>query len=848
MKVLQINKFLYPRGGAESYLFALTKLLVQHGHEVIFFSQKNRNNLENNQKKYFISEINLDKFHFKNIFKIGRIFWSFCAKRKIKKLINQEKPDLVHIHNIYHQISPSILPIIKEAGIPIVMTVHDFKLVRHDYTLRADEKRVKAKNSRLTDWLLRLEFNFHKTLKIYQKNIDLFIAPSQFVKKQLILAGFDKNKIEIIPHPVDLKNGKTQKTKENYILFFGRLDESKGAEILIRAYSQIKNKTARLKIAGSGPQENQLIILAKQLGLDKKVEFLGAVDKTKLARVIKGAKFTVFPSLVHETFGLGVIESYAAGKPVIASRAGAFSELVKHQKTGMLVKPGDILALKKAIEYLLQNPKPAKTMGKNAKKEISKYSPAKHYQKIIKFYKKLSAKRIKAAKPGPIFPACLKRHPYLVSPLPPKPFKGEKALAITVAILIIILAGVSIWQTTKKPTVQLPQRGAVSGLEEIKYPRIANLYWKTPITKDEAEKLARYDLIALDMNAQITSAENIKSIRKLNPQIIILAYASSNEIPAARLSEVEPSGVGLWHDLISGVKYNWLLRTYEGNSVSWWPGNISMNLYTKDNQSKTYGDYLVDFYDQKILATGLWDGLLLDNIWQDISWVDRKIDIDGDGQPDSEEKINQLWQESHRDFFQKLRVRLGDRYLIVGNGVGEYQPWTNGRMLENFPEIYENGWVGSMTNYLKNNSTGYNPRVNIVNSDSRNSGNDENYQKMRFGLASALLGDGFYTFNYGPALREDFWWYDEYDLDLGEPKSGPINLLDAKNKKIKAGVWQRNFESGKVLVNSTDRPQTVKIEGGYRRLYGSQDMETNNAESAKIVTLKAQDGLILIKE
>ena len=118
MRILQINKFLYPRGGAETYLFNLSKLLAQNGHEVFFFSQKNKKNIPNKQEKYFVADLELGKFSFASALKIGRIFWSFSAQRKIKKLIGDLQPDLVHLHNIYHQISPSILPVIKRAGIP----------------------------------------------------------------------------------------------------------------------------------------------------------------------------------------------------------------------------------------------------------------------------------------------------------------------------------------------------------------------------------------------------------------------------------------------------------------------------------------------------------------------------------------------------------------------------------------------------------------------------------------------------------------------------------------------------------------------------------------------------------
>ncbi len=388
MKILQINKFFYPKGGTETYLFSLISLLSKNGHEIVGFSQKNKNNINIKGEEFFINEINLDKFYFKNIFKIGRIFWSFGAKKNISKLINQEDIDLVHIHNIYHQISPSILSTIKKAGLPIVMTVHDFKLVSPNYTLFAT-KNQRTSKSFIARLLMSLEYFFHRSIKVYQNNIDLFIAPSEFVKNKLISSGFEVNKIIVLPHFIESNDQINNLAEKNYIICFGRLDTSKGIDILIKAFAQIKSDSD-LKIIGNGPYKKELEKLVKNLGVENKIEFIDHCHKKDLELIMAQSLFTVFPSLVHETFGLGIIESYFLGKPVIASRVGAYTENVTNNKTGLLVEPENIPELKNAIEKLILDLDLRKSMGQSAKQmALDMFTADIHINKINNIYNSL---------------------------------------------------------------------------------------------------------------------------------------------------------------------------------------------------------------------------------------------------------------------------------------------------------------------------------------------------------------------------------------------------------------------------------------------------------------------------
>ena len=829
MKILQINKFYHPQGGADKYFIEISKSLENNGHEVVYFSQRQGKNICDEQGKYFISNLNLEKFSYKSLFNILRIFWSFEAWKKIKKILSIEKPDVVHIHNIYHQISPSILSVIKKRGIPIVMTVHDFKLVHPNYSLRADNKNINHKNSKLVQLLLNLEFKFHRFLKIYKKNIDLFIAPSQFVKEQLIKNGFEKNKIVLQPHYVTSTKSKVKNKK--FILYFGRLDESKGIDTLIQAYSQIKDKTIKLAIAGTGPQEKELKQLVISLGLEEKIDFLGFKDKNKLNQIVSSCLFVVFPSRVHETFGLGILEAFSAGKTVIASNVGAFPELVINNKTGLLFKVNDAPKLTILIEKLIKNSDLRKKLAANAKKSVQNYSEKKHLQNITNIYRRV------------IKNSAVKTKEKTFQILKFSQFHHFAYFLFIIGAIVII--SLSFWKHSME--IKHPVPRVLSDHEIIHdNPRLANLFWKTPITKEEAKELAKWDMLVLDMSAQNQSAESIKYIRQLNPNIIILAYTSFTELPQASMALREPGTSGAWHDFASGIKSQWHLKTFEGKNVSWWQGNISLNPCSKDSQGNYYQDYKINFIANKIIKTGLWDGVLFDTNWQEVAWVDNKIDIDADGKKDSTKKINDNWHKCHQEFFNKLRVKLGSRYIILGNGDGIYNN-LNGRMFESFPEFWEGGWEGSMDRFkISRNKNDVTPRINIINADTDNTGNYKNYKVMRFGLGSSLLFDGYFSFDFGTQLREQLWTYDEYFQKLGQPTSEAFNLFDKKNKKIKKGVWQRNFEKGIVVVNSTDEYKKIRLDKKYKKLNGTQVSYINDGKETDTIYLEPQDAIILL--
>lgn len=410
----------------------------------------------------------------------------------------------------------------------------------------------------------------------------------------------------------------------------------------------------------------------------------------------------------------------------------------------------------------------------------------------------------------------------------------------SILIATAILAGVFFWahyNNRQGEAIILPQTG---------YPKIAAFYLATPINESSAKEIAKHDLAVLNMAAQ-NNPEYLKKIKELNPKIVLLAYTSNAETLNSLLYDNEPSGNGIWHQLSSGVREEWIMKKYTGEKVHIWKDNNLMNPYIKSWDGKSYGDYLADFLYEKVLDAGYWDGLFFDTTSQNISWVSSDLDINNDGRKDNGATINQLWQEGHRYFFRKLREKTGSSYLIVTNGDLEISDYANGRMFEGFPEYWEGGWNNQMKKYYSLGESGYWPRLNIINSDTENTGNKYDYPSMRFGLASALLGDGYYNFESGTESRITLWWYDEYSVDLGQPTGRAFNVFNRNDYNFKEGVWQRDFERGIVLVNSTDKPQTINLEAEYEKIRGAQDISVNDGSVVNRVTVPSKDGIILLR-
>ncbi len=400
MKILQVNKFNYIRGGAEKYFIEISKELEKIGHQVAFFSMHHPKNNPSIWSKYFVSRISFNEARLRDkIITPGRILYSLEAKRKFNKIIQDFKPDIIHIHNIYHQISPSILSIAKKYNIPVIMHLHDYKLVCPNYQLFVDDKIcyrcrggkyyncLKHKCFKKSFWqsfLATIEmYLHHKILKIYKKNIAYFIAPSEFMKNIVVNFGWDKNKIKVIYNFSEKMDDKISDKIGDYGLYFGRLSREKGIDILIEALG-LSDKKNKLKIIGTGPEENNLKQLVKKLKLSKRVEFLGYKSGQELQDIIRGSRLVYLPSTWNENMPLTLLESLNLRKVVIASRTGGLPELIRDKETGFLFENGNIKELAQIIDnsYNYDLIK----MGSKAKESIENLRVEKHLIELLDVY------------------------------------------------------------------------------------------------------------------------------------------------------------------------------------------------------------------------------------------------------------------------------------------------------------------------------------------------------------------------------------------------------------------------------------------------------------------------------
>lgn len=410
MKILQANKFFYPFGGSETYFFGLRKMLSDHGHQVIDFSMQDDRNLDSEYSKYFVSPVNYDsKNPLAKLKAAGRLVYSFEAKRKFAKLIKDTQPDIIHLHNIYHQISPSILQVTAKFDIPVVLTTHDLKILCPNYQMftqgeicerckvydyeNAIEHRC-LKNSKLRSRLVAFEMKLHrKWLKSYRKNIDMLIAPSDFMRNKFIEWRWAKDKIIHLPNFADLyelSNLKVNQDQGDYLVYFGRLSHEKGLETLIRSMALVRS-AAKLKIIGSGPQEKELKRLVQRLKLEDKIDFVGFLSGSELHYVVANSRFSVMPSIIYENNPLAVIESLALGRAVIGSDIGGIPELVIDHQTGLNFKSQDSQDLAQKIDYAWSNQDKMNQWGSNGKRMVEgEFNAKKHYQKIMAIYLSLT--------------------------------------------------------------------------------------------------------------------------------------------------------------------------------------------------------------------------------------------------------------------------------------------------------------------------------------------------------------------------------------------------------------------------------------------------------------------------
>jgi glycosyltransferase involved in cell wall biosynthesis len=414
MRILYCNKYNYSFSGTEVYLFELMDLMRKQGHEVALFSMTDPRGERTPYDRHFVQHID-----FKDDFKdfkaksgwwqkarrAGHAIYSTEARRRIRGMIEDFRPDVAHVRNIYHHLSPSILWELKAQGVPVLYHLNDFKLLCPSYNLVAQGEACEAckggafrhvvttkcypgLGARMT---LAAEAYVHRWLGTYRKCVDRFLAPSRFVRDKFVEHGWEGSKFEVLPHFQEIHNIRESRSADRPLLYFGRLSKEKGVDDLLRSMQKVPQM--RLIVAGDGPQRGELQELAISLGLSN-VEFVGHVEREERDALIASSQFTVLPSHAYETLGKTILESYAEGRAVVASDAGSRRELVRPGETGLLYRTGDVNQLAEAIQSLGSSPALAETMGRAGWEKVrQEHTSREHYRRLLGIYQELVVRK-----------------------------------------------------------------------------------------------------------------------------------------------------------------------------------------------------------------------------------------------------------------------------------------------------------------------------------------------------------------------------------------------------------------------------------------------------------------------
>lgn len=401
MKILMVNKFFYIKGGSETYYFALRRMLEELGHTVVDFSMEDEKNFSSPYQEYFVSNVDYNgklNIRQKAVAAVNLIY-SMEAKRKLEQLINREKPDIAHLHIFQHQISLSILDVLKKHKIPVVYTAHDLQMLCPNYQMLAGGKPCEAcrggkylsclknrciKDSTAKSALGVVEAYFNAWSHKYD-SIDHIITPSAFYKKKFEEFGVAPQRLTHIPNFLERTRPAVNPLEDTvpYYLYLGRLSREKGIPTLIRA---AQNAGVRLKIVGGGPLQEELSKYQNE-----NIHILGFKSGQDLIDLVGNARAVVLPSEWYENGPYSAIEALQLGRPLIGADIGGIPELIRDN--GFLFPSGDVQGLTSAL-ILMDNLEPdAYRAMEQASYRLfeENYTPKTHMQQLGEVYKKLGA-------------------------------------------------------------------------------------------------------------------------------------------------------------------------------------------------------------------------------------------------------------------------------------------------------------------------------------------------------------------------------------------------------------------------------------------------------------------------
>ncbi|HTF30935.1 MAG TPA: glycosyltransferase family 4 protein [Flavitalea sp.] len=394
MKILFIhNKYLLSAGGEDTTVDAEVKLLLSYGHNVrvlLFDNDRMGKGIPTKVKAGFES------------------IYNPTSSKIVRKEIKAFAPDVVHIHNFYFTASPSVIIAAHRLGVPVVMTIQNYRLICANCLLLRNNTICELcvhhtfpwygvaykcyHDSAIQSAVVGSIGAIHKLIGTWQNKVDRYIAPAEFIKSKLIDSSLrlPPAKVEVKRNFVEAPGIGSQNEREDFFLFIGRLSKEKGVYTLLKCFNDLQH--IKLIIAGDGPEREALSL---EFGHLSNVQFRGHLAKPELMQLLKTCKASIFPSIWYEGLPLSIIEALATGTPVIASRLGAMQEMIQHGENGLLFEPGDHVQLQQLITFFYQHP--GESFYKAAYESYKRnFHPEKCYEDVMKIYKAaISAKMSK---------------------------------------------------------------------------------------------------------------------------------------------------------------------------------------------------------------------------------------------------------------------------------------------------------------------------------------------------------------------------------------------------------------------------------------------------------------------
>lgn len=412
MRIALVNYRYFISGGPERYYFNIKEILEKNGHEVIPFSVKSSRNLPNDYEKYFLDIVD-DEVYFaqakkktpKMILKsFTRMFYSFEAKKKMRQLIREQKPDLVYIMQMHNKISPSIVDAARTEGVPVIHRISDFQYMCPNALFYNDKVGVceeclkgnrmacvKYKcvlNSPVYSGIKMMAKWLHDVMKVH-KRIDAFVVPSEFTYEKLQEYGIPYERLNHIPTFFNLKEHDPQVEYKPFVLFVGRIEKQKGLMTLVKAFEAMPYDLRIIGFSNDGYEDELKQYLGTEdngatYGKNKNIEFLGKKSFEEIVPYLKTCLCTTVPSEWYDNFPNALIESYAFKKAVIATDFGSLQYMVKDGETGLKFKYGDLDDFREKIRWMFEHQEEAKQMGEVGYHLVeTKYSPDTHYRTLI---------------------------------------------------------------------------------------------------------------------------------------------------------------------------------------------------------------------------------------------------------------------------------------------------------------------------------------------------------------------------------------------------------------------------------------------------------------------------------